>query len=135
MSLRISSEVATPADGRAWKVLIRLAEGRLRSPLYQYVWAYGINKSDRSGTNLTGFEREVGEASSGFHVFLKYANAMEQTVADPIVAFGNYRHKCVLVEVLVRPEHLVAAGRWFIGYKPTAVYTQVELLGPFTGNA
>lgn len=136
MTLRISSKVAPPADGRAWKVLIRLYDGRLRSPLYnKYVWADGTNWSNRSDASLTDLEADAKEVSYGFHVFLKCASAMEQTVADPIGAFGNSRHKCVLVEVRVRPEHLVAAGHWIVGYEPTAVYTQVELLGSFTGNA
>ena len=116
----MTKDIAPPHEF-AYKMVFSLS-GYV-SPICRHRWVSGRNVSDRQETTITPWEAAMGMAEKGFHVFHTPLSAMS--------AFqGVTAH---VLRVRVRAEHHIITG-WFLSH-PTSVYTEVENLGPFTGNA
>lgn len=119
-----------PEGGIRWKLVERRADNTLYSPFQpHFVWQLGVNKSGRSDRRL--HPNEWSQVRQGIHVFVRLEDAMTQTVIPDHGFFNRFTLRLLRVRCL--PEHFVAAGNWE-SRADSAVYTEVENLGLYTGN-
>lgn len=118
-----------PPENFAYKVLVCVGK-HLLSPFHVFYWHPGIIRSGRLSSQLT--EAEGREVSVGIHVFHDAETAMKATGRAWCV-FGFDPARCAIVRLSVSRRHLVCSGFW--GPYLSSVYTEVENLGLYTGNA
>lgn len=124
-----------------WKIVAYIEQNHWYKPGYyspfshRHRWTPGRNVSSRTQVALSAIEAELQVVSCGFHTLTELGQAMALTLSGDgfTTYFGNAPMNRRLLRLRVRQDHLVAAGHWE-ERAGSAVYTEVENLGPYTGN-
>lgn len=120
MCLNVEAELTEKLKQGPWprKVYkaLKWSGAAFQSNVQAFVWSPGVNKSDRTSTEVSaqnGDDIISGEIYHGFHVCLNKADA-EDSDGELVVEFDAF------------PEHLVAGGS-NNGICPGAVFTELTL--------
>ena len=85
------------------------------STYQNYAYCEGVNYSGRGDKRLTALEKELGEVSAGFHLFVNLRAAK----------FYANQANCKIIEVYFKPVNVVALGTWGINGMHNVVVTKL----------